>query len=137
MRKSILVSAIGIALVGSVSAEVEPTFGHNDLTNVHNRCIVRLQDNMQKSDVSALARSFSKSANTSLRHVYKSSIKGFTLNTNCAAAKAAIGKTEEIYSFTPDSVMSISKGRPGGGGDGGGSGQQVSYGTPRVGCQHD
>lgn len=132
MKKSILTTAVTLAFAGSVSAEFEPNY--NDrvdlLAQVHNQCIVRLNDNLQKTDIRGIANSFANKSSSSLKHVYSNSIKGFTIKMSCDAARASFGKSTQIMSFTPDSVVSINKGKPG---SGGGGGQQASYGTARVG----
>ena len=136
MKKSILTTAITLAFAGSVSAESERSFIDRDtdfLAQVQNQCIVRLNDNIQKTDIRGIANSFANKGGSSLKHVYSNSIKGFTIKMSCKAAQHAFGKNKDIMSFTPDSVVSINKGKPGGGGDGGGSGQTASYGTARVG----
>jgi len=131
MKKTILTTAISMAIVGSASAD-QPFSGVTDvLSNVHNQCIVRLNDSMNKANINSIANSFAARGNSSLKHVYSNSIKGFTINMSCSAAEKAFGKSSEIRSFTPDSIVSISMGKPGGGG--GSDPQQVSYGTARVG----
>ncbi|MGX5200583.1 S8 family peptidase [Aliikangiella sp. IMCC44632] len=132
IRKTIIATAVGIALSGTVSAKDQPeaTFNVNsDLLNIQNRCIVQLKDSLDKSQVTGLANGFAKRAKSSLKHVYKHSIKGFTINLPCHAAEKAFGKDNEVMSFTPDSIVSVSKGKPGSGG----GAQQASYGTARVG----
>lgn len=132
MRKSILASAITVAIAGNVSAEVPYSDGLNTLANIHNQCIVRMNDSIEKSNVSGKAFALADKAGASLKHIYSNSIKGFTINMACSAAKQAFGDDSSIMSFTPDSIVTISKGKPGGGGSGGDT-QQVSYGTARVG----
>lgn len=133
MNKSILVTAIGVAMAGQASAQDSKPFGTSDeLANVHNRCIIQFTDQTRAQDVPGLARAMAARGQSSLKHVYTRSIKGLTMNMPCAAAEKAFADDANIKSFTPDSVVSISRGRPGGGG-GGGDAQQVSYGTYRVG----
>lgn len=132
MRKTILTSAIGLAIAGSVSAEVPFNDGLDTLANVHNQCIVRFNDLTDKSSVNGMAQALALKGGASLKHVYSNSIKGFAINMSCSAAKMAFGNDPSVKSFTPDSIVTISKGKPGGGGSGG-SAQQVSYGTTRVG----
>jgi len=145
MKKRIIASVIGLALSGpALAAETPATFGSNDdLMNVHNRCIVQLRDNISSSRVRGMARNMAAQAGGSLRYVYNNSINGFTINLPCQAADAAFGWNANIVSMEPDSVMTISKGKPGGTpGGGGGDGetvpsQGVSYGTTRVGGAKD
>ncbi|HHL32204.1 MAG TPA: S8 family peptidase, partial [Oceanospirillales bacterium] len=132
MKKTILVTAISLTFINTASAEEPFSSGINDFSNIHNQCIVRLFDDTSKANIYGLAQSFANRNNTTLKHVYIHSIKGFTINMSCAAAEKSFGKDANIMSFTPDSIVSISKGKPGGGG-GGTVGQQVSYGTARVG----
>ncbi|TDR17455.1 S8 family peptidase [Marinicella litoralis] len=133
MNKSILMSAIGIAITGQVSAqELQPFGTSSELNNVHNRCIIAFNNQTRSSDVQGLANSMAARSNATLKHVYSKSIKGMTINMPCDAAKKAFANEGSIKSFTPDSVISISRGKPGGGG-GGGASQQASYGTARVG----
>ena len=131
MNKTILTSAIGLVLSSvSIADELQP-FGESDeLSNVHNRCIVRLNDAVKSADVAAIANGIANRSNSNLKHVYANSIKGFTINMPCSAASKAFGKHVDVDSLTPDSVISISRGKPGGGG---GGAQQISYGTARVG----
>lgn len=92
------------------------------LADVQNNCIVRLRDDVSKLDVEGrahglLARANAMNAangraNASLKHVYKHSIKGFTLDMPCDKAQSAFGDDAEVESFTPDSIMAASKGRP-------------------------
>lgn len=133
MKRNILALAVGMALSSTGMAEVPASNNsNNDLMNVQNRCIVQMNSNINSQDVRGLAKKFAARGNSSLTHVYKNSIKGFTINMPCHAAAAAFGADDMIMSMEPDSIISISKGKPGGGG-GGGGGQQVSYGTARVG----
>lgn len=133
MNRKLLVSAIAAVMSVNVQAEEQP-FGtmSEDVRSVQNRCIVKLNDNMAKANVRGFAQAESRANGASLKHVYTNSIKGFTINMPCSAAQHAMGHKSEVVSLTPDSIISISKGRPGGGG-GGGDSQQVSYGTARVG----
>lgn len=136
MKKSILTAAIGLAIAGSAFAvERGPTFDEGDidlLAQVHNQCIVLFNEGIQKANVKSLAHSLANKSGVALKYVYSHSIKGFTIKMNCQAAQKSFGKDSSIKSFTPDSVVSINKGKPGSGG-GGSTGQQVSYGTTRVG----
>jgi subtilisin family serine protease len=139
MKKRIIASAIGLALSGSaVAGETPATFDSNDdLMNVHNRCIVQLRSDIDPSRVRGMARNMAAQAGGSLRYVYNNSINGFTINLPCQAVDAAFGWNANVISMEPDSVASISKGRPGGGGGGGEEGQTASYGTARVGGPMD
>ena len=128
MKISMISSAIAFALTGTALAAPPTNTSDEDITNVHNRCIVRLHDDINKSEVKGIANAMAARASNSLRHVYKNSIKGFTLNMPCHAAQAAFGSDSNVLSMTPDSILTISKGKPGGGGP-----QQASYGTARVG----
>lgn len=101
----------------------EPSFSMPPgLADVQNNCIVRLRDDVSKLDVEGrthglLARANAMNAangraNASLKHVYKHSIKGFTLDMPCDKAQSAFGDDAEVESFTPDSIMSASKVKP-------------------------
>lgn len=130
-KLSLIASTIALTLGHSAIANEQPYSQSNaDISDVHNRCIVQLNNDLQSQEVSGIARSLVNRANASLKHEYKHSIKGFALNIPCHAAQNAFGDDDRVVSFTPDSIVSISKGKPGGGG---GGGQQVSYGTTRVG----
>ena len=126
-----IASAVSMAVVSTVALAEKPTFEANDdLMNVHNRCIIQFNDNVDGSKVTGLARAMAAKGNTSIKHVYKNSVKGFTANMPCNAAEKAFGNDANILRMTPDSIVSVNfKGKPGGG-DGG---QQASYGTARVG----
>lgn len=113
-------------------AEIDPTFNNYDdlLAQVNNKCIIRLNNQIEKADIHGIALSFANKSSTSLKHVYRHSLKGFTIKMSCAEAQKSFGKSSQVMSFTPDSVVSINKGKPGGDGSGG---QTASYGTSRVG----
>jgi subtilisin family serine protease len=132
MKKTILTTAMSMTFINAVSAQEPYSLGVEDFANIHNQCIVRLYDETAKTNIRRLANAFASRNNTTLKHVYSHSIKGFTINMSCTAAEKSFGKDANIMSMTPDSIVSISKRKPGGGG-GGGTGQQVSYGTARVG----
>lgn len=105
----------------------------NSLMNVHNQCIVRLNDQTEGAQVPGIAKSLAARANANLTHVYSHSIKGFTVDIPCSAAAVIFGKDAEIISLTPDGVVSINKGKPSGGGGSTSNPEQTSYGTTRVG----
>jgi len=130
MKKSLIASSVAIVLSGSALAGQPTNTNNNDIMNIHNQCIVRLHDGIKKESVTGLANAMAIRGETSIKHIYKNSIKGFTINMPCHAATRAFGDDSNIQSMTPDSIISISKGKPG---SGGGGGQQVSYGTARVG----
>ena len=134
--KFIIGSAIGLIISGTVFGEdnSQPTYQSNsDLMNIQNRCIVRLQDSIDSSEVTGIARALAVRGQGTLKHTYQHSIKGFTINMPCSAANAAFGNDANVQSMTPDSIVSINKGKPVKGGSGGSEPQQVSYGTSRVG----
>ena len=141
MRKTIISTAIGMAITGTAfsvtAAETGPTFSSDSLSDVHNRCIVRLNDNTDSSSVRGLAKGLLNKANqvnnskATLKHVYKHSIKGFTMNMPCSAASKAFGDDASIHSLTPDSIVSVSRGKPGGGG--GSTPQTTPWSVTRVG----
>jgi subtilisin family serine protease len=137
IRKSLLVTAVSLVLCGTTHAAMksdEPTFQSNpDLLDVQNRCIVRLRDELDRARVPDLANEMAARGQSSLKHVYVHSIKGFTVNMPCHAATKVFGNDKNIVSLTPDSIVSISKGKPGGGNND----QQASYGTARVGGPAD
>ncbi|WP_448548888.1 S8 family peptidase [Thalassotalea fusca] len=130
-KKTFIVSAIAIAISGNLYADDgEPTYQTNaDLMDIQNSCIVRFDDATEGEKVTGLARAMAARANANVKHVYKHSIKGFALNMPCHAAEKAFGDDATISSLTPDSIVSISKGKP----VKGGGPQQASYGTTRVG----
>lgn len=141
MRKTIISTAIGMAITGTAfsvtAAETGPTFSSDSLSDVHNRCIVRLNDNTDSGSVRGLAKGLLNKANqvnnskATLKHVYKHSIKGFTMNMPCSAASKAFGDDASIHSLTPDSIVSVSRGKPGGGG--GSTPQTTPWSVTRVG----
>ena len=141
MNKFIFTILSGSVLSSTVFAgETPATYVSDDnLTNVHNRCIVRFSNDLESEHVTGLARAFAAQSGASIRHIYKHSIKGFAVNMPCAAANAAFGHDSYIESLSPDGVVSINKRRPKDpGGDAGTSDpQEVSYGTDRVGGSVD
>lgn len=139
MLKTILATAVSLAAVGSANAQSGPSNGlNNDLLNLKNRCIVRLNDSISKFDVEGKARGMVAAANAksnsnaALKHIYKNSIKGFTVNMSCAEAKMQFGANSDIKSMESDGLVTISKGKPGGGG-GSPQPQVVPWGVTRVG----
>jgi len=131
MRKSLVFTAIGMALNVN-AAPAEAPFGQSsELNDVQNRCIVRLNDNTESSQVTGLAKAMAAKGNSTIEHVYKHSIKGFTVNLPCMAASAAFGKDDNIQSLTPDSIVSISVDQLAKAANN--NSQQASYGTGRVG----
>ncbi|WP_223669949.1 S8 family serine peptidase [Kangiella shandongensis] len=135
MKRTLIASAVGMAFVSAQSMAVEPTYSSNDELNVQNRCIVTLQDHLNASEVKGLAKGMAKRAESSVRHVYTNSIKGFTVNAPCHAAAKAFGGDMNIKRMSPDGVVSVSfKGKPGGGGN---TGQTTPWSVTRVGGAQD
>jgi len=138
MNKFIFTILSGSILSSTVFAGEPPaTYVSDDnLTNVHNRCIVRFSNDLETEHVTGLARAFAAQSGASIRHIYKHSIKGFAVNMPCAAADVAFGHDSYIDSLSPDGVVSINRGKPvkdPGGDTGTADPQRVSYGTTRVG----
>lgn len=133
MKKTLIASAVGMAVVSFAATANQPTFPSNDELNVQNRCIVSFHDSVDKSQVKGLAKGLAQRGNSSVRHVYQNSIKGFTVNMPCHAAEKAFGGDMNVKHMSPDGVVSVSfKGKPGGGG-GGGGGQTTPWSVTRVG----
>lgn len=134
--KTVLATAISLVAAGSATAQSVPSNGANsDLLNVQNRCIVRLNDSISKFDVEGRARGMLASANAkgknaTLKHVYKNSIKGFTVDMSCADAKVEFGGNTDIISMESDGIVSVTAGKPGGGGS---SAQEIPWSVTRVG----
>ncbi|MBW8185805.1 S8 family serine peptidase [Shewanella nanhaiensis] len=154
MYPSPIASAITLALAGTahltVMAETAPTNSSSSLNNIHNQCIVQMQSNLHSNEVTGLANSMLKRANMTLSnpakltHIYKHSIKGFTITMPCSAAQKAFGDDPSVNSFTPDSIVSISKRKPTNPGNGGGGedtdnsvSQSTPWGVTRVGGSAD
>ncbi len=119
MRKTIVSTAVLTAITGlaavSVQAE-QPTSGaSSELDNIHNQCIVQFNDNVARANVPGLANGLAAQGKSTLKHVYKNSLKGFAINMPCHAAQQAFGNNPDVKSFTPDSVVSVSA-KPGDGG---------------------
>lgn len=132
MKKTIIASAVGMAIISTQSIAVEPTYSPSDELNVQNRCIITLHDNVNTAEVKGLAKGLAQRAKASVRHVYKNSIKGFTVNAPCHAAEKAFGGNMNVKRMSPDGVVHVSfKGKPGGGG--GGGGQTTPWSVTRVG----
>lgn len=132
MKKLLIASAITAALSGqAMAADTSVPYGQSsELLDVQNNCIVRLHDSTAGSDVTGLARAMAaRGGNAAIKHTYKHSIKGFTINMPCAAAQKAFGDDTNIKSMSPDGLITMSP-KPG---TGGGGGQTASYGTARVG----
>jgi subtilisin family serine protease len=137
MYKTTLAIAVGVAMAGSVQAMPGPSNGANaDLIDIQNRCIVRLNDDVQKSEVRGIARGMLSAANAKgqsgdIAYLYENSIKGFTVSMSCTAAEKAFGKHSNILSMEPDGLVSVNMGKPGGGG--GSQPQQTPWSVTRVG----
>lgn len=153
-KTSLTTTCLALALFGSgLTQPAEATqdtasFGIDSaLLDVHNRCIVRLSDDLPKADVVGRAKGLLARANAmtrgnaALKHVYQHSIKGFTIGMPCAQAQRAFGHDAMVQSLTPDSIVHMNprppgKGPGGGGGDGGGETpdpQTTPWGISRVG----
>lgn len=130
-RLTLLATAISLSF-GANASDFDAPYAQSsaELNDVHNRCIVQMKDDIDGEAVSGIANALAARANASIKHEYKHAMKGFTINMPCHAAQNAFGGDANIASFTPDSVISISKGKPGSGGN---ASQQMSYGTTRVG----
>ena len=141
MKQIMLTLLSGLILSSMAFAETPATYTADDnITNVHNRCIVRFHDDLDSNYVTGLAKAFSAQASASVKHVYKHSIKGFTINMPCSAAEAAFGSDPYIASMSPDGIVSINKGKPVKERDGDSAIAPVqgeSYGTSRVGGPED
>ncbi|NVJ60549.1 MAG: S8 family serine peptidase [Gammaproteobacteria bacterium] len=144
MKTTTIAAAVTLALTTGVNAdnsnrptnEVSP-----ELQNIHNRCIVRLNDEISKFDVTGKARGMVASAqargfsNAKADHIYQHSIKGFSINMSCASAQQSFGDDIDIKNMSPDAIVSISAPPPGKGpGNGGGSTSQTTpWSVTRVG----
>lgn len=129
ITSSLLLSSIAIA-----NNSNEPTFQANpQLMNIHNRCIVRLHDTTPQTQVKGIAKAMAVRGKAKVDHIYQHSIKGFTINLPCVAAKSSLGNEASISSFSPDGLITINRGKPPKKGGGSTESQQVSYGTTRVG----
>jgi len=133
MKISIVASSVALAISGIALAEQPTNTTNSDIMNVQNQCIVQLNDDISAENITGLANGMARRGKAVLKHTYKHSIKGFTIAMPCHAASAAFGNDSNIKSMTPDGIVSISKGKPGGGS----AGQQASYGTARVGGSVD
>lgn len=132
MKKTTLSTMVATIMLGSFTAQAErPTFDFGDELNVQNRCIIQFNDNISAHDVKGLAHGLAQRANSSVRHTYAHSIKGFTVNMPCHAAQAAFGKDASVKSMRPDGVVSVTRGKPGGGG--GSTSQTTPWSVTRVG----
>lgn len=112
--KKIMVTFLSSFILSSAAFAEQPAtyIADDNITNVHNRCIVRFYDDLDGIHVTGLARALAAQASASIKHVYKHSIKGFTINMPCSAAKAAFGSNSYITSMSPDGIVSINKGNP-------------------------
>jgi subtilisin family serine protease len=111
-----------------------------DLINVHNQCIVQLSDDIESDNVRGIANALVKRAGATNKYVYENSIKGFTINLPCQAADRAFGASAWVERMEPDSIVSISKGKPNRGGEDTSSGeptQTQDWGVVRVGAPID
>jgi subtilisin family serine protease len=138
MKKLFSITSLAFLLSTNLYAgELKPIATSNDaLLNVHNRCIVRLHNDIDAEQVSGIARATAAQNNASLQHIYKHSIKGFAINMPCSAAEKAFADDIDVFSLEPDSIVSINRGKPSKGdndGDAEKPPQQVSYGTTMVG----
>lgn len=140
MKSTLTLSIASLLVSSSVMAESQPFNQMNtDIADVQNRCIVRLGNVIDADQVTGIANALSRRARSTVKHIYKNSIKGFTINAPCSAAEKAFGRDDNVISLTPDSIMQINKVKPvkGGGDSGTTPPQEVSYGTTRVGGAAD
>jgi subtilisin family serine protease len=139
MKNILLASVVFILSVSLVFARGEPPAPHvmnPDLMSVQNRCIVQLSDDIESDNVRGIANALAKRAGAINKYVYENSIKGFTINLPCQAADRAFGASAWVARMEPDSVVSISKGKPNRGGDDTSSerpSQTQDWGVVRVG----
>jgi subtilisin family serine protease len=120
MKNILLASVVFILSVSLVFARGEPPAPHvmnPDLMSVQNRCIVQLSDDIESDNVRGIANALAKRAGATNKFVYENSIKGFTINLPCQAADRAFGASAWVERMEPDSIVSISKGKPNRGGD--------------------
>jgi subtilisin family serine protease len=136
--KNIFLASVVFVLSFSMGFAQDETPASNvmspDLINVQNRCIVQLTDAVEGDRVRGVANAFAKRAKSSIKYVYANSIKGFTINMPCQAADRAFGASALVSAMEPDSIVSISKGKPNRGGGGTSPEQQKEdWGVGRVG----
>ncbi len=121
MKNILLAGVVFILSMSLVFARGEPPAPHvmnPDLMNVQNQCIVQLSDDIERDNVRGIANALAKRAGATNKFVYENSIKGFTINLPCQAADRAFGASDWVARMEPDSIVSISKGKPNrGGGD--------------------
>jgi hypothetical protein len=120
MKNILLASVVFILSMSLVFARGEPPAPHvmnPDLMNVQNQCIVQLSDDIERDNVRGIANALAKRAGATNKFVYENSIKGFTINLPCQAADRAFGASAWVARMEPDSIVSISKGKPNRGGD--------------------
>lgn len=136
--KNIFLASVVLVLSFSTGFAQDETPASNvmspDLMSVQNRCIVQLSDAVEGDRVRGVANAFAKRAKSSIKYVYANSIKGFTINMPCQAADRAFGASALVSAMEPDSIVSISKGKPNRGGGGTSPEQQKEdWGVGRVG----
>lgn len=107
MKKTLIASAVGMAVVSFSASATQPTYSSNDELNVQNRCIVSFHDNIDASQVKGLAKGLAQRANASVRHVYQNSIKGFTINAPCHAAEKAFGGDMNVKSMSLMALLAL------------------------------
>lgn len=143
--------SIGLGISGTTLAD-KPSFAgaSPDVLNAANNCIVRFKDDVPRADVPGRARGLLARANAvnnapaKLKHVYRHSIKGFTLSMPCHAASRAFGSDPMVQSLEVDSIVFMNPRPPGKGPGGGGGGDDTSpdpqvtpWGITRVGGPQD
>ncbi len=139
--KNIFLASVVLVLSFSTGFAEDETPASNvmspDLINVHNQCIVQLTDAVEGDRVRGVANAFAKRAKSSIKYVYANSIKGFTINMPCQAADRAFGASALVSAMEPDSIVSISKGKPNRGGGSTPLPQIQDWGVVRVGAPID
>jgi len=134
MKKTLIAGSIGLALSGVSAVSVASNAPERSLfelmNEVQNQCIVRMSNDASSHDVKGKALGLQKKG-VGVKNTFKHSIKGMTVKMSCDKAQAKFGDDPSIVSFTPDGIVSISKGKPGGGG-GGSQGQTTPWGISRV-----
>ncbi|MEN8304581.1 MAG: S8 family serine peptidase [Campylobacterota bacterium] len=114
MNKVIISVVASFALSATLYATETPASNtsRTDLLNVHNRCIVSLKESIDVSEVRGIAKAMAVKGNADIQYIYENSIRGFTINIPCHAASIAFGDNADIDSMTPDSIITINKGKP-------------------------
>ena len=102
-----LVSFIIVFLMSSPALSALSDIPPGLLNEANNSFIFVFTDDVAARDVPGLAKGLAKKANGNVRHIFKTSIKGFSANMSATAAVNLAAKNPDIAYFEQNRIASI------------------------------